>query len=670
MDTLRARKVRSGLTILGIVIGVTSVISVAAIIEGLNGMVSARVSKFGARTMFVMRIPAGSNPFQRLPEKIRLRKYLQSTTAISVEHCPGLAYATTFINRIDFAQTADSIRYGDAHVERFFLRGVEPDYLQALPLFSVAHGRFISDFDLEHARPVVVIGNAIAESLFPLIDPIGKTVRLNGRPFEVIGVFEVDPGLFGTPGVDQFAAIPISTFHKNYPEIKEIFIAVAGREGVPMSVAHDQVVEAMRRRRHVPYNKPDDFETADPNFFAELWNQLTGALVLLTGVISSIGLLVGGIGVMNIMLISVTERTKEIGIRKAIGARKADIRVQFLLEAVTLSGLGGMIGIVLGALIAFTIRTLIPDIPATLSLLWVTLGRSDFGGGRALFRILSRGSRGETGSYRMPAIRVITPADIPAAMRLKETAGWNQTEADWRNVLQLAPDGCFGIDVDGELAATTTAVHYGSELAWIGMVLTHPASSGQGPGAPADGARAEISGRPVRVDQAGCDGHGPSALSKARVRRREPDRALGKTRQFRISGARLQPRFRRHCKTWTEHAFGGDRSELLSVLGAIESTVTPRRVRDGPGGIEGDLLWPVRSGDSDEAQKLVGAFLARHADETVYWDLLPHNVEAVRIARESGFEPLRRLVRMARQGRDAFPHDDSLVYAIAGFEYG
>jgi putative ABC transport system permease protein len=375
MDTLRARKVRSGLTILGIVIGVTSVISVAAIIEGLNGMVSARVSKFGARTMFVMRIPAGSNPFQRLPEKIRLRKYLQLDDAkYLLEHCPSLSYATTLMNRIDFLNSTDSIRYGDAHVERFFLRGVEPQYLQALPLFSIAQGRFISDYDLEHARPVVVIGNAIADSLFPLIDPVGKTVRLNGRPFEVIGVFESDPGLFGTPGVDQFAIVPISTLHKNYPEIKEIFIAVAAKEGADMNVMRDEVVEAMRRRRHVPYNKENDFETADPNFFADLWNQLTGALVLLTGVISSIGLLVGGIGVMNIMLISVTERTQEIGIRKAIGARKADIRAQFLLEAVTLSGVGGAIGISLGALISFTIRTLLPALPATLSPLWVSLG--------------------------------------------------------------------------------------------------------------------------------------------------------------------------------------------------------------------------------------------------------------------------------------------------------
>jgi putative ABC transport system permease protein len=375
LDTLRARKVRSGLTILGIVIGVTSVISVAAIIQGLNGMIASRISKFGSRTMFVMRIPAGSNPFQRLPEKVRLRKNLQLDDArYLLEHCLSLSYATTLMNRLDFLNTADTLRYGDAHVERFFLRGTEPAYLQAIPQFSVSQGRFISDYDLEHSRSVVVIGNAIAESLFPLIDPIGKTVRLNGRPFEVIGVFDREPGLFGGPGVDQFAIIPITTLHKNYPEIKEVFIAVAAREGVSLSTMHDEVVEAMRRRRHVPYNKENDFETADPNFFADMWNQLTGALVLLTGVISSIGLLVGGIGVMNIMLISVTERTQEIGIRKAIGARKSDIRVQFLLEAVTLSGLGGIIGILLGALISFTIRTLLPSLPATLSMLWVSLG--------------------------------------------------------------------------------------------------------------------------------------------------------------------------------------------------------------------------------------------------------------------------------------------------------
>ena len=375
LDTLRSRKIRSALTILGIVIGVTSVISVAAIIQGLNGLVASRVQQFGSRTLFILRIPPGTSPFTRMPEKIRIRRYLNFDDAKYLqEHCPSLAFATTFANRIDFSKTPDSLRYGDEHVERFFLRGVEPEYSQALPLFSVAQGRFISAFDLEHSRSVVVLGNGVAESLFPKLDPLGKTVRLNGRPYEVIGIFNPDAGLFGTPGVDQFVAIPFSNFHKNYPDIREIFISATAREGVDLAVARDEVVEAMRRRRHVPHNKENDFEVADPNFFSDLWNQLTGALALLTGVISSIGLLVGGIGVMNIMLISVTERTQEIGIRKAIGARKADIRVQFLLEAVTLSGLGGAIGIMLGGLIAFAIRMLMPSLPASLSLFWVSLG--------------------------------------------------------------------------------------------------------------------------------------------------------------------------------------------------------------------------------------------------------------------------------------------------------
>ena len=174
LDTLRARKVRSALTILGIVIGVTSVISVAAIIEGLNGFIAKRVKQLGSRTWIILRIPPGTSPFQRLPEKIRVRRYLQLDDADYLrEHCPALSYVTTFITRIDLAQTSDTIRYGDAHVERFFLRGVEPDYARAFEVFSVAQGRFVSPYDEEHARAVVVIGNAIAESLFPQVDPIG-----------------------------------------------------------------------------------------------------------------------------------------------------------------------------------------------------------------------------------------------------------------------------------------------------------------------------------------------------------------------------------------------------------------------------------------------------------------------------------------------------------------
>ena len=374
LDTIRARKVRSGLTILGIVIGVTSVIAVASIIDGLNGVIKERVEKLGSRTLFVTRIPAGSNS-QRLPQKIRVRKFLQDDDAPFIEEsCPAVAYATTFGNRMNFGAVADSIRYGDAHVERFFLRGVEPEYIDAFPLFSIAEGRFISQYDQDHARNVVCIGQSIANSLFPQVDPLGKMVRLDGRLYEVIGVFDPDQGLFASFGVDQFACIPMANFRRSFPDLRERFIAVSGKEGYTMDTIRSQVEVAMRRKRHVPYNKEDDFDITDPDFLSNLWNQLTGALVLLTSIISSIGLLVGGIGVMNIMLISVTERTSEIGIRKAIGARKADIRVQFLLEAVTLSGIGGILGILLGALIALLVRTVLPAVPAVVSPLWVTLG--------------------------------------------------------------------------------------------------------------------------------------------------------------------------------------------------------------------------------------------------------------------------------------------------------
>jgi putative ABC transport system permease protein len=374
MDTLRSHKVRSSLTILGIVIGVTSVISVASIIDGLNRYIQNKVESFGARTYFVSRIPVGPR-FGRLPEKIRLRKYIQDTDAEFVRAvCPSVDFVTTFGTRAFFFGDSNDIRYAGNVVERIIVRGAEPQYADAIPLFSVARGRFISRFDEEHTRSVVVLGAAIADSLFGQRDPIGKVVKLNGREFDVIGVFEKDPGLFGGPGVDTFAVIPFRVFRKLYPESKELFLAFSVPKDVNPERAKDEVIEAMRRLRHVKHNQENDFEVTSPDFLSNLWEQLTGALVILTSIISSVGLLVGGIGVMNIMLISVTERTNEIGVRKAIGARKSDIRVQFLLEAIVLTGVGGVIGILLGGSIAFLIRTLMPSIPAFVSLLWVTLG--------------------------------------------------------------------------------------------------------------------------------------------------------------------------------------------------------------------------------------------------------------------------------------------------------
>ncbi len=376
VDTLRAHKVRSTLTVLGIVIGVTSVISVAAIIEGLNRYIQDKVESFGSHTYFLSRIPLGPK-FGRMPQKIRERKYIGYGDAERLaEILPGIKF-TTFGTRAAFFGGAGSANVAVANgnrVESVIVRGAEPDYPDAIPLFTVAQGRFISRYDEEHARPVVVLGADVAESLFPRLDPLGREVRVNGKLCDVVGVFARDPGLFGGPGVDQFVVMPLSEFRRSYPESKELIIAFSIPRDMDPVRAQDDVAAAARRVRRVRPSADNDFEITSPDFLSNLWNQLTGALVALTGAISSVGLLVGGIGVMNIMLISVTERTNEIGVRKAIGARKSDIRVQFLLEAVLLTALGGVIGITLGAMIAVLVRTLVPSIPATLSYLWITLG--------------------------------------------------------------------------------------------------------------------------------------------------------------------------------------------------------------------------------------------------------------------------------------------------------
>jgi putative ABC transport system permease protein len=374
METLRSSKVRSALTVLGIVIGVSSVISMAAIIQGLNKFVQNKVESLGSRTYFLTRFPPGMDP-AHMPERIRTRRYLEYNYADFIRQAaPDVQVVTTVGTRGFFFGDSNLITSGNHSVEKVIVRGAEPEYTDAIPLFAIERGRFISAFDQQHGRPVVVLGAAISESLFPTTDAVGKTVRINGGAYEVIGVFEHDQGLFLGPGVDIFAIIPLSNFKKQYPEAKELVMLFTIPKNVNIELAQGEVIQAMRRLRRVPADKDNDFELSSPDFLSNLWNQLTGALVILTTVISSIGLLVGGIGVMNIMLISVTERTQEIGVRKAIGARQADIRLQFLLEAVVLTLVGGTIGILIGSGISTLVRALAPSIPATLSYLWVSIG--------------------------------------------------------------------------------------------------------------------------------------------------------------------------------------------------------------------------------------------------------------------------------------------------------
>jgi putative ABC transport system permease protein len=374
VDALRSRKGRTFLTLLGVVIGVAAVITVAALIEGLNRDVIGRVQQLGSKVFFIGTMPAGMSP-DRAPEAIRRRKDITFEYGrIIQDDCPTVEFATVFADRSFVFGYSNEVRYRDQSVTNFFLRGVDEYFDDAFPMASVQEGRFISEGDQRRARPVVVIGLKIADSLFPNLDPIGKTLRLNGLPFEVIGLLQPDEGLFGGPGLNDFVLMPYSTFHRLYPEVKMHFLAASVADTKDLSRAVDEVVTTLRRIRGVRATADNDFEVTLPDFLEALWSQLTGALFVLTFAVSSIALVVGGIGVMNIMLVSVTERTKEIGVRKAMGARKADIRLQFLVEALLLTTAGGVIGIAAGACVSWLVSLAFPNFSPYLSPMWIGIG--------------------------------------------------------------------------------------------------------------------------------------------------------------------------------------------------------------------------------------------------------------------------------------------------------
>ena len=379
LATMASQKMRAFLTMLGVVIGVSSVIIVAAIIDGLNRHITDKVREIGSQTFFFARFKAFTLDFDRLTEEIRQRKFLTVEDAAAIrEQCPSVAKVTPILTRASFLGSTmgglNEIRYQNNHVETAILRGSEPELLDAIPAYAVRDGRFLSHQENEHAAQVCIIGAPIADTLFGPVDPLDKVIRVNGLPFRVIGVFEPHQGLFGGPGADQFVIIPYETFAKLYPELEEVIIAATSTRPELLPRAMEEATEVLRRQRRVPVNKPNDFEIASADLLTDLWQQLTGAIVALTLIIASIGLVVGGIGVMNIMLVSVTERTAEIGVRKAVGARRKDIRAQFVVEAMALTGVGGVIGILGGAVVTVAVAFFFPALPARLSLFWTGMG--------------------------------------------------------------------------------------------------------------------------------------------------------------------------------------------------------------------------------------------------------------------------------------------------------
>ena len=343
MDTLRAHKLRSFLTVFGVVLGVSVIKLVAALITGFDQQVQESIKQYGADTAFVSRFDQGPHNGRR-PKDERERKPLTLEDGLAIkELCPAVKDVTVFIN---WWEQPHSVRTKNGEVTAIDYRGVQPNFGQVYANAATLAGRFISEGDDLHREKVVMLGENAAPVLFPNVSPIGKDVMIDGSTFRVIGVVEKPKGMFGQDDEDRRVLIPYSTFRKIYPGAYEHSIRFQAYPNL-LDQAVDQATEVLRRRRNVPYNGKNSFSIQTSQQIVDEFHSILGMVALATFVLSGIGLLIGGVGVMNIMLVSVTERTREIGIRKAIGAKSGDITWQFLLEAMALTGVGGVLALVL-----------------------------------------------------------------------------------------------------------------------------------------------------------------------------------------------------------------------------------------------------------------------------------------------------------------------------------
>jgi len=369
-DTVLSHKLRSLLTILGVFVGTVTLMAIGSILTGLNTTVENQINSFGTNTIFIYKFQPGIN-LGRMTRAQRMRKPLSVADIAAVRQDCGACSAVSgeALQNTGFGRGSFNGRTAAHEVDGLNFMGVDPN-LPDTTSQAVGDGRFFSGFDNDHRENVVVVGHSVADALFPNQDPIGQQFQISGTTFRLIGVLAPRNGA-GPSQPDLTAYIPFKTFGKLYPAAREHAIAAAARPGM-LNIAEDQITEALRRSRRDAWTAPNSFGMATAADIIGQFHDITSEVALVVIAIASIGMLIGGIGVMNIMLVSVTERTREIGIRKAIGARRADITQQFLAEAVLLTGAGGILGIIGGWMISEGIKLAIPSLPSSVPL-WAVL---------------------------------------------------------------------------------------------------------------------------------------------------------------------------------------------------------------------------------------------------------------------------------------------------------
>ncbi len=352
IKALWANKLRSILTTLGIIIGVMTVIAIVSLIQGLNRTVYTQLSAIGTQTLYVQKFDFVITNFDEVLEMMKRKDMKIEYAEIIQEQCSAVEYATPTLN------THRKIKYKNKDMSGVGITGAGIHYQEVMASW-IERGRFFLPPDIERKHNVCIVGLDVIKELFPNTDPLGKKIYIGKHRFTIIGIMEELGSIFGNSR-DLQIYIPITTFQKVFGKYRSATIAVRVKDVALMETAKGQIRWSMRRVRKVRPDKKDDFSVNSQDMLLNLYKKLTKVIFIVMISVSSISLLVGGIGIMNIMLVSVTERTKEIGIRKAIGARRKDILIQFIIEALMLCAVGGILGVLFGAGIAKLVAKLSP----------------------------------------------------------------------------------------------------------------------------------------------------------------------------------------------------------------------------------------------------------------------------------------------------------------------